>query len=195
MSGYSESSTDPWAAIRARQAKEAQAAQEANRPGGTQTFQSVRKLWNAILDIRSTVSALQELLLRMPQVEGNDVTSTAWPNGSAAWTSIATFTFARRENYNRVVVSANASVRGLSDVPGALAFRARLVINGVASTEFQAQVSGGAFVAGVSYPSLVREITPLTSSVVVELQVDTVMNTFAYDRVATLSATAAFSRV
>ena len=82
MSGYGGPTVDPWDAIKQRQQREHEAAQEANRPGRTQTFQSVRKLWNAILDIQVTIG---ELLARSSSTAtGGDLTVRSTPSGGQA---------------------------------------------------------------------------------------------------------------
>lgn len=192
MSGYDGPTTDPWAAIKQREAREHEAAQEANRPGRTQTFQSVRKLWNAILELRALVLNMTELFNRLPQNDGRQLETDSWTPPSS-WTTILSTTIPRPANMNRVVVSANAFVSALAS-GSALGFRARLVINGETSIEFIGTVVGSAVTTSTAYPSLVREITALTAPVSVQLQLSGA-GTYQYDQRATLSVTAGFSRV
>lgn len=192
MSGYGAPTNNAWDAIKARQQREVEAAEEANRAGGTQTFQSVRKLWNAILELRVIVDNIVDLFRRMPQNDGRQLESDSWTAQTGEFVVLRT-TIPRPANMNRVVVSANAFVSAMT--PGsALGLRARLFINGVASVEFIGTVVGSAITTSTTYPSLVREISGLSSSVTVELRLSAA-SMYTNDQRATLSVTAGFSRV
>lgn len=200
MSGYGPPTNDPWDAINQRREKEHQLSEEANRPGRTQTFQSVRKLWNAILDLRTIVDQLVELFNRMPQNDGRQEDTSGWsvntPPAAGEWTTVATASIPRPDNMNRVAVMATANVAAIINDGGSSGgLQARLVISGSesqaveGSAEYRGQQMRSA--AGVGF---FREFAP-SSVVTVDLQVRGRMSQFTASNVAALSVSAGFTRV
>ena len=134
MSGYGAPTNDPWQAIKQRQAREREAAQEANRPGRTQTFQSVRKLWNAILELKQIVSELATVVAAIPisnvaEIVGNSFSPTE------SWATVASLTIPRPEGKSQAAVMAQAGIALNWSATGGAAWPAvssRVVINGEA---------------------------------------------------------------
>lgn len=200
MSGYDGPTTDPWDAIKARQEREHEAAQEANRPGRTQTFQSVRKLWNAILDLQTLVQEMVTLFNRMPQNDGRQIDTSGWsvntPPAGGAWTTVATATIPRPANMNRVALMAIGTAASVIDNGGLSgAMQGRIVIAGTASNAIEGSSEYGASqMRSALNMGHFREFAPGTS-VVVQLQLRGRMAEFPSSNVASLSVSAGFTRV
>ena len=179
---------DPLAVMRRQEMQASREARAALDAGGTEPFQAVRKL-------EAQITELRELVLRLPQNEGRNVTVDSW-SVSGAWTTITSISIPRPEVMTRVVVSATSSVRAMGS-GDLLAFGARLVVNGEASAEFKGAIQdSGVFTTSVSYPSFVREIASMTASnVTVQLQVNIAANPYEFDKLATLSVLAGFSTI
>lgn len=200
MSGYDGPTTDPWDAIKQRQQREHEASQEANRPGRTQTFQSVRKLWNAILELRVLVDNMTALFNRMPQNDGRQVDTSGWsvntPPAAGSWTTIASATIPRPANMNRVSVMAVGTAAAIINDGGASgAMQARIVIAGTASavTEGSLEYLASQVRSAVNM-GYFREFAPGTN-VVVQFQVRGRMSEFPGSNRASLSVSAGFTRV
>lgn len=200
MSGYDGPTTDPWDAIKQRQQREHEAAQEANRPGRTQTFQSVRKLWNAILELRVLVDNMTALFNRMPQNDGAQVDTSGWsvdtPPVGGAWTTVASATIQRPENMNRVALMAIGTAASVIDNGGLSgAMQGRIVIAGTASNAIEGSSEYGASqMRSALNMGHFREFAP-GASVVVEFQLRGRMSEFPGSNVASLSVSAGFTRV
>lgn len=179
---------DPLAVMRRQEMQASREARAALDAGGTQPFQAVRKL-------EAQITELRELVLRLPQNEGRNVTVDSWAV-AGPWTTIATVAIPRPDVMTRVVVSVNSSARAMGS-GNLLAFTARLVINGEASPDFKGAIQdSGAFTTSVSYPSFVREMSGMTASeVTVALQLNSTASLYAYDKLATLSVLAGFSTI
>lgn len=203
MSGYDGPTTDPWAAIKQRQAREHEAAQEANRPGRTQTFQSVRKLWNAILELRVLVDAMTELFNRMPQNDGAQIDTTGWsidtPPVGGAWTTVATATINRPATTNRAAVMAVGAIAASADSGefGNFAAQARILINGVPSVETEGTVEVLVNTVRTSVNlGFFHELVALTGpTVTIELQARGRYSDYPVTNRASLSVSVGFTRV
>ncbi|MDR6868724.1 hypothetical protein J2Y69_003348 [Microbacterium resistens] len=191
--GYDPADTDPYIIVRRQMEADTAAAREAAVPGGTASFQVVRKL-------RGQVEELRNILIRMPFTDGRQVDEAGWTATTPAWVTVAEATIPRPGDKTRAVVSASASVTALAPTTewGAAAFDVRLVVNGVSSAEMPGTVEapGVQYQRCSAYPSFVREIAGLGGSVTVLLQV----RGFTYDAFpaqnrASLSVTSGFSTV
>lgn len=142
------------------------ARRDAARAGGTQPFQTTRKMQQQIDDLR-------ELVLRLPTNEGRQVSESGFSlNGSTQpWRTIASVSIPRPAQMTRVVVQASAAVSAIA--PGfPVGFDTRLIINGTESSVMVAVVESGSnqYARGSAYPTFVREISGLAGSVNVQLQ-------------------------
>lgn len=200
MSGYDGPTTDPWDAIKQRQQREHEASQEANRPGRTQTFQSVRKLWNAILELRVLVDNMTTLFNRMPQNDGAQVDTSGWsintPPAAGDFTTVASATITRPANMNRVAIMAVATAAAVIDNGGVSgAMQGRILIAGVSSEIIEASSEYGASqMRSALNTGLFREFAP-GSTIVVQLQLRGRMSQFPASNRASLSVSAGFTRV
>ena len=86
-----------------------QSIEDAQRPTGTERERSLLRLQEAVNELETQQAALEELVKRLPQSEGRDVSATSWAI-SGSWSTILTITIPKPEDKTRVVVSANASV-------------------------------------------------------------------------------------
>lgn len=203
MSGYDGPTSDPWAAIKARQQAEHEASQEANRPGKTQTFQSVRKLWNAILELRTLVDQMVTLFNRMPQNGGAQIDRSGWsidtPPANGAWTTVASASIPRPANMNRGAVTTVGNVSATA-TPGSFghsAIQCRILINGVASTVREGTLETLASTVRSSLSmGFFHELTGLGgAAVTVELQARGRYSDFPASNLASLSVSIGFTRV
>lgn len=178
---------DPMDVMRREQAKLARDLRDANAADGTQNYQAVRKLEAAVSEIR-------ELVIRMPTNDGRQIETDDWRGGSG-WRTVLSTSIPRPSDKSRVVVSATGFLTAIAG-GDLLAFTSRIVVNGVPSIEFIGTVEGSAFITrSTSYPSFVREISPLTaSSVSVQLQVGAPA-AYDADTRASLSVMAGFSTI
>lgn len=202
MSGYDGPTTDPWDAIKQRQQREHEAAQEANRPGRTQTFQSVRKLWNAILELRVLVLEMVDLVQRMPWNDGAQKDVTGFDLAPLTWVKVADVTIARPTDKNRANVSAVAlaSILGTPNSTFNPLMQGRIRVNGVDGEELPLTTSimpGGGVAKCAGTFGLSRELNGLTQPVVVELWLrQQFMDSLStVDSFASLSVSVGFTRV
>ena len=203
MSGYDGPTSDPWAAIKARQQAEHDASQEANRPGKTQTFQSVRKLWNAILELRTLVDQMVTLFNRMPQNGGAQIDRSEWsvdtPPVGGEWSTVASASIQRPDNMNRAAVTTvgNVSATAQAGQFGNSAIQCRILINGVTSTAREGTIE---LLVNTVRSSLsmgfFHELTGLGgAAVTVELQARGRYSDFPASNLASLSVSIGFTRV
>lgn len=176
MSGYNPPTSDPWSAIKQRQANDRQAIAEANRPGRTQTFQAVRKLWAAINDIRSLVQAVFDIIAAMPENVIVQKAETNYGLIADEWTTVAAGTIAKPSARDSAITQANGNAT-LSQIletdPGAVL--ARLTVNGVTSPETYAQIAETVVGDDVRYTATVtvahlHQFTELEGPLEFELQ-------------------------
>lgn len=202
MSGYDGPTNDPWAAIRAKQQAQHDEAQEANRPGKTQTFQSVRKLWNAILELRTLVEEMVRLFRIMPWNDGGQDDAKGFNLPSLEWTKVATVVVPRPSDKNRANVSvvALASVLGKRNPLFNPILWGRIVVNGAAGENMRltTTVQPGETTSNCAGTfGLAREVTGLRSPITVELwlRLDLMEELYPINSVASLSVTVGFTRV
>lgn len=178
---------DPIDMMRRQQAEMAREMRESQGASGTENYQTVRRL-------KAQVDAMQELIIRMPTYEGRQVDVDSWTPPTSGWKTIASATIPRPADKTRVVVSANGFITALASSQ-VLGFRARIMVNGVASEFMDGTVEGSTFLTRSSaFPSFVREIAPLTTSVTVQLQISAA-GTYTSDQRASLSVLAGFSTI
>lgn len=203
MSGYGGPTTDPWDAIKQRQQREHEAAQEANRPGRTQTFQSVRKLWNAILELRTLVDQMVELFNRMPQNGGAQVDEAGFNLPVLTWVKVAEATIPRPSVTNRaaVTVTVVAAINGRPSPILQPLMQGRIRINGFDGEPVKLATVYGRSTSEVATCrgsfGLFHELTSLTQDVKVELwlHLASMEELFTIDSQAALSVSVGFTRV
>lgn len=190
--GYDPADTDPYDAVRRQMEADAAEAREAAAPGGTQSFQVVRKLQQQIED-------LIELVVRLPQVESAQDVQSGF-GLVAGWKTVASVSLPRPVDKNRGVIQASAQGTVLDMTSGGLTTsECRIVIGGVASAVIPAAKDAGASVVqNVLAVSSTREITPLPPIILVEFQIQP-LNPAAYSaqssNIANLSVYAGYSVV
>lgn len=168
MSRYRPSRIDPFAALAAAQARDARRRREANRPSGSQPYQTTAKVQKFSGDITDAMTAAQsaqaaasaaqesatsasasasqalveaqaaKAMALVPVVQ----TATGSVNSMSAWSEVASVTLGPVSGTSRCVVTACASITGSSP------FSARILIAG----EIVATVDGSASGSITTYP-------------------------------------------
>lgn len=187
--------------LRRRADEERRARDEALSAGGTQPEQVVRKLRQTVEQQGILLDQLVELFNRLPQNDGRQVDSSGWivnsPPAAGDFTTVAVSSIPRPPSMNRVSVMAVGNVAAIIDNGGSSgALQGRIVINGVPSQTIEASSEFlGAQMRSVLNTGFFREITGLSGSVIVELQVRGRMSEFPASNRASLSVSVGFTRV
>ncbi|WP_424936665.1 MULTISPECIES: hypothetical protein [Bacteria] len=141
-------------------------AREASAPGGTASYQVVRKL-------QAQIQALTDLVTRLPQVESAEEVNKGFGlSGNASWQTVASVSLTSPTDKSRVVVQATAQGTVLDMTSGGLTTsHCRILINGTPSAEIPAAKDAGtSVVQNILTVSSVRELAPLPPVVLVEFQ-------------------------
>lgn len=188
------STNDPIAAMRRVQEAAARQAREGTRVGGTEPYQAKRK-------IQQQIDELRELVLRIPDNVGRQEDADGFTIVDyGSWKTLASVSIPRPSGKTRAVVSVTSMVTALtmaSEV-GRTAFDTRIVVNGTGSAVQPGQMEpqGAQYQRCTGYPSFVREIPGLTSSVTVQLQARGLLyDALPEQNAASLSVTAGFSTI
>lgn len=177
-----------------------QKADTALTSGGTQVAQAVRKLQKQVKKIALVQQQMADLIARMPQVQTRKDVRTGFGVTGTGWVTIASVTIPRLDELNRVVVSASGQANILDSKTGGItSSQCRIVIGGQASAVIQASKDAGAsMVNNVLSVSDVREISPMTGAVTIDLQAQA-LNSEAFaaypSNLANLTVYAGYSRV
>lgn len=171
--GYDPADSDPHEVVRRQMQADSEAAREALGPGGTQPFQTVRKVLQLLQD-------LLELVSRLPQVQSAKKVEQGF-GLTTGWKTVAAVELTSPADKNRVVVQATAQGTVLDMTSGGLTTTScRLLINGVASAVIPAAKDAGvSAVQNVLVVSDVVELTPLPPKVTIEFQISP-LNPTAY---------------
>lgn len=191
---------DPIEVMRRKTDEALNAAIEAGRAGGTESFQAVRKVQQQVAHVEQVQRDMIRLFNAMPQNDGRQVDRIGWsvdtPPAAGDWTTVASAEIDRPVNMNRVAVMVTGNASGVINNAGSSGSpQMRLVIDGIASagSEGSSELRGST-VRGVMQASFFREYEP-ASKVNVQLQVRGRMSEFAASNVASLTVSAGFTRV
>lgn len=194
--GYDPADTDPYDALRRQMQADSDAARAALGAGGTQPFQTVRKVLGLLEDLLALVARLPQVESRQDVRSGFGISDVP----SAGWKTVASVSLPRPSDKNRVVIQASAQGAVLDTTSGGLTTaQCRVLVDGVASPVIPASKDAGAtFVNNVLVVSMVWEITPLPATVTVEFQMSP-LNPSAFaarpSNIANLSVYAGYSVV